>query len=257
MRRERILLRHHWNETNISGGPIVPTSRPQREQWKAAGLCPWCGKQPEPGRKFCRPCLDQQAERYRRHRAAGLCYCGRARAEGRTRCEACLGNNGAAGRARRTGKIAVGLCACGRELRPGKRTCSHCATRGRRREQARRDVGLCRCGKHPATPGMATCEPCREYKAERSRQVRAAAIEGYGGRCVCCGEDDPNTLELDHVNGDGGQHRREVGGAGDGTYKWAIANGFPDRLQLLCGSCHRVKTRTGDCSYRRGLNLRG
>jgi hypothetical protein len=74
---------------------------------------------------------------------------------------------------------------------------------------------------------------------------------GYGGRCACCGEDDPNVLELDHVCGGGNRHRK-ITGVGHLAYRWVVRNDFPqDLFQLLCGNCHNAKTRTGDCSYRR------
>jgi hypothetical protein len=65
-----------------------------------------------------------------------------------------------------------------------------------------------------------------------------------------------NVLELDHVNNDGNAHRRELGGSGERIFKWAIKNGFPPTLQILCANCHKVKTRTGDCSYRREMGAR-
>lgn len=99
------------------------------------------------------------------------------------------------------------------------------------------------------------CGNCHVAKTWRPAGVplskrREKLIKGYGGRCANCHETEPNFLELDHVNNDGAAHRRELGGK-QGVDRWAIKNGFPDRLQLLCANCHEAKTRTGDCTYRK------
>jgi len=67
-------------------------------------------------------------------------------------------------------------------------------------------------------------------------------VEAYGGICVNCGEDELLFLHLDHVNGDGAEHRKIIGRK---LGVWARQNGFPDILQLLCANCNLAKERTG------------
>jgi hypothetical protein len=224
-------------------------NRLERERRKVAGLCYVCGCKPAPGMKTCPACLDRQRKKYAGRRAFGLCiYCGRPAVAGKTGCHRCQRVQRAASKSVRAANAAAGLCFCGAAPpRPGKKTCERCSRRGRASQLRRRAAGLCRCGRHPAVTGHTTCQPCIEYKRSRWEQFRIAVFNGYGGRCACCGENDPNVLELDHVNNDGSSHRQEVGSK---IYKWAFANGFPDRLQVLCANCHRARTRTGDCSYR-------
>lgn len=227
-----------------------------RRQRGAAGLCYGCGKVPEPGKRTCTDCLARDRRRYAELRAAGLCYCGRKPEPGRRRCQVCLGRSSTISQTVRVANVAAGRCFCGGSPRPGKMTCELCAARNLEAAARRRDAGLCRCGKNPPAPGKTTCQSCRDYKAVRLRELREQVVRGYGGCCVNCGEDDPNVLELDHVANDGGKHRRETSGPGNRMYAWAVENGFPARLQLLCASCHLAKTRTGDCSYRRGRRPR-
>lgn len=237
--------------------PVASDSRPhrtsRRAQWRAEGRCCCCGKQPHDGKRTCEACLQRNRKQQAERKASGLCYCGRPKAEGRMRCPNCLESIRQAAKRQRKAKFGPGVCYCGKPSRPNRKTCEHCKQRGVESRARRAAAGLCICGKHPVVEGKRTCQACSDYKAALGREIRERAFQGYGGRCVCCGEDDINTLELDHVNNDGSSHRKELGGAGASTYAWAIDNGFPDRLQLLCGSCHRAKTRLGDCSYRQSI----
>lgn len=223
--------------------------RAERDRRIAEGLCLWCMSKTE-GKKFCPSCLQEQRERYAEHRAKGLCYCGKPRVEGRKRCDACLARSAISGKKQRIKHQDAGLCFCGGKKRRNRKTCDGCAGRWAERVQQRKAAGLCRCGRQAPVEGKANCTICIENKLAFLRERRAKVVDGYGGKCVCCGDDDPNVLELHHVNGDGSSHRREVGS----TWKlqqWAIDNNFPDRVELLCANCHTAKTRTGDCSYRK------
>ena len=95
----------------------------------------------------------------------------------------------------------------------------------------------------------------RQYRLENLEQereqdrlyverVRAEVLAHYGEHCACCGS--TNRLTVDHVNGDGAQHRLELFGSSRssnwlGFYRWIIANNFPDDLQTLCRSCNGSK----------------
>ena len=69
-----------------------------------------------------------------------------------------------------------------------------------------------------------------------------AAQSGYGGKCLFCGEDRPETLVFHHVNGGGAEHRKKAGGSA-GFQKWLIENNFPDDIVLLCANCHLILHR--------------
>jgi hypothetical protein len=44
---------------------------------------------------------------------------------------------------------------------------------------------------------------------------------------------DPDMLCIDHINGGGRAHRREIGGHAS-FYLWLIKNNFPEGYQVLC-----------------------
>lgn len=131
----------------------------------------------------------------------------------------------------------------------------------------------------------AICKPCeaarreewkksdsaaaREYRDRRSDSTfwkkhgalirakrRAAVLEAYGSKCVCCGEDTPEFLTVDHINNDGARHREAIspsdprGGSGTYLYIWLKRHGFPkDNFQLLCWNCNCAKGRYGSCPH--------
>lgn len=69
--------------------------------------------------------------------------------------------------------------------------------------------------------------------------VRASVIEYYGSKCSLCNESNPKLMSLDHLDGNGRAHRKEVLGTDSGSqfYKW-VAKNKPDNLRLLCFNCN-------------------
>ena len=163
----------------------------QTAERRANGMCVKCGKRPPtPGRTRCEPCAEKRrpADRARHHRrtaervALGLCpKCGkRPPAPERSQCAPCLEKENAAGRARD-----ARLRAAGTPRRDPERTREYERKRRRREAETRRAEGLCTaCGKLPATPGRATCEPCLEQRRADDRARYAAGKASgklYGG----------------------------------------------------------------------------
>lgn len=96
-----------------------------------------------------------------------------------------------------------------------------------------------------------SCWSCRSDKPRRNSRLRARLKEArslvvahYGGKCKCCGEEEPLFLAIDHKNDDGSNHRKEIG-RGLPMYRWIIDNGFPDTLQLLCHNCNYGRYANG------------
>jgi len=74
---------------------------------------------------------------------------------------------------------------------------------------------------------------------------RAIVFAHYGERCVCCGSADQ--LTLDHVNGDGKTHRREIGHWRSQFYAYLIREGLPAGYQTLCTRCNTSKGQGAQC----------
>jgi hypothetical protein len=76
------------------------------------------------------------------------------------------------------------------------------------------------------------------YHAER----RKAVLNHYGNRCSWpgCNVTDPDMLQIDHVNGGGLRHRKELGcgpgGSGTTVCAFLIKNNFPPGFRILCAN---------------------
>jgi hypothetical protein len=88
-------------------------------------------------------------------------------------------------------------------------------------------------------------ELSRDSAKKRRHTLRAEAITAYGSVCVGCGEVRPGCLEFDHIHEDGCLHRRSLSSPTQ-LYAWLKNNNYPkDVVQLLCGSCHNLKSYSG------------
>lgn len=79
----------------------------------------------------------------------------------------------------------------------------------------------------------------REYGKTIKNRVMAHYGNGES-KCVSCGFSDINALSIDHVNGNGSSHRKEVGSGGR-FYHWLIRNNYPLGFQVLCYNCNWLK----------------
>ena len=87
------------------------------------------------------------------------------------------------------------------------------------------------------------------------RRVRRMAFEHYGLACVCCGEDRDQFLSMDHINGDGGEHRRTLKGQGvTNIFQWLKAHNYPPGFQTLCFNCNLARGFSGLCHDHESFN---
>lgn len=87
--------------------------------------------------------------------------------------------------------------------------------------------------------------PSRDRARIASRAERLATLNAYGHACVCCGESEERFLAIDHTNGGGGRHRKELGFSGARFYRWLRENGYPPEYQVLCTNCNWGKHVNG------------
>jgi predicted restriction endonuclease len=93
----------------------------------------------------------------------------------------------------------------------------------------------------------------KEYTSEYLRQYVAKYREDvltlYGRKCECCGESNHEFLQVDHINGDGGAHRKAFG-KGHTFYRWLVRQGKRmDDFRLLCSNCNWSHGKWGYCPH--------
>jgi len=217
----------------------------------AAGLCGKCGEPNDNGGSLCDICKEKERVRAKakreRHAAAGSCVnCGRPVSKrSKTKCDHCLAVGAESAKKAAQKRKAVGLCqACGqRAAMDGKTVCKPCSQRmtdlRMKQYYEFKAAGKCpQCGREPAE-GYKQCQRCRDRDTATNARYRREAIDAYGGpECAGCGCKDYEILEIDHIDGGGCKHRRDIG-PGNNIYRWLKANNYPHGFRVLCPTCNK------------------
>ena len=112
---------------------------------------------------------------------------------------------------------------------------------------------LCVKCNQPKTRHKLWCEQSKE-KARISmlseiKRLRSQVIDGYGGKCDCCGEYIEEFLTIDHIYGRKEGEKRP-GYSGWPLYRRLRQMGFPrDGYRLLCYNCNCSRGHRGYCPH--------
>lgn len=85
------------------------------------------------------------------------------------------------------------------------------------------------------------------YARDYSRSKKKKILEAYGNKCECCKVTNFEFLTLDHINGGGYRHRKEV----KNIYAWIIKHNFPKGFRTLCMNCNFALGRYGYCPHQK------
>lgn len=145
---------------------------------------------------------------------------------------------------------------CKRTATPGFRTCKTCrdifnrATEKRRRKNEAE--GLCHWCRDKVSASNKLCDKCIQLRKDRAKAARTliklATLAAYGRVCACCREHRSSMLGIDHINGGGNKHRKQLGlgeSGGKRFYLWLKAQGYPEGYQVLCANCNISKHLNG------------
>ena len=93
-------------------------------------------------------------------------------------------------------------------------------------------------------------ESLRKSRKKFTRKRKEYIIAYYSNntnKCECCNESNIEFLTVDHINGDGAQHRREIGGGH--LYHWLTKNKYPEGFRILCLNCNFSLGQYGYCPH--------
>lgn len=162
------------------------------------------------------------------------------------------------------------LCVdCGKnQPAPEGTRCENCRLkaneyRARKRKKYIEDGKCNNCGASPVSISCKElCNACQEIALLRARELakedKQLVMQHYGNSiCGCCGEKSLDFLTIDHINGEGANHRRELfksrDKCGQKFYRWLIKNDFPPGYQVLCFNCNYGKHINGTCPHRSAI----
>ena len=205
------------------------------KNYKKLGLCERCGKTPVLNKTECDKCIEKRKNKRIAKTLNGVCHCGKPTTNGQYSCDSCL---------KLKQNRRVGKCDCGRILTNGKTRCSNCLKSLKLKRTNRKVNGLCvMCGQK-AIVDKNLCIKCSEsgriIKQKARLQRKLSIQQHYGGKCKRCGETNPDLLCLDHIDNNGTEHRRQIGGSSK-MYAFVIKNNFPKNFRLLCWKCNRLE----------------
>lgn len=87
-------------------------------------------------------------------------------------------------------------------------------------------------------------EKIAAYNKNRRREFKSIVLNKYGNVCTWCGYDDIRALQIDHINNNGAEERKSLGGkqfSGWRFYEYLIKQDLPDGYQTLCANCNQIK----------------
>jgi hypothetical protein len=84
----------------------------------------------------------------------------------------------------------------------------------------------------------------RNYFKRKQIVLAHYGINGVAN-CVRCGNGNIGVLTIDHINGGGNAHRKQIGGSAGHIYYWLMNQYFPEGYQTMCMNCQWLK-RTED-----------
>lgn len=221
---------HAWCATcrpDMAAAQRKPKKEPKQHELKcrSCGRCDVClGLSAPEGMKVCRDCqATKPVEAFARRNDTG----GR-----RNQCMRC-----------RTGSQDWGHCeGCGKAFTKASAGRTHCAAC---RPPVTKPCATCGTSFVGSMEQRRYCSPaCRDgsskaLRATARKSERQRALQAYGGpepRCVCCGEQKPSFLALDHIDGGGHRQRKETGGGG--FWIWLHRNNYPAGFRVLCHNCN-------------------
>ncbi len=228
---------------------------------KSQGQCVQCGGIPKAGRQRCDSCLKLASEKRgslarERFENQQCSECAVQLESKKWRCSECTEKERQRVKRARKKYRALGLCNyCPNPVDAGSIVCVEHRNKRKVNDDKRRAnrtaSQLCTsCGSElPKGASRLTCSACSERNRLGSEQKRRTIFSWYGSGCACCGESNYYFLTLDHVNNDGAQERKQLGGQQQVLSRlWKEQCTLPE-YQLLCYNCNCAKGMRGECPH--------
>lgn len=125
----------------------------------------------------------------------------------------------------------------------------------RRKFRWRKEGKCLRCGADRDRGDRTECLKCRAKGPvglmKNYWEQREQVFAHYGRFCVCCGENEPLFLALDH--GPDAPSRKNNPSQKTNLTKWVVENGFPKGFRILCHNCNMATRYGRTCPHQRDI----
>jgi hypothetical protein len=228
---------------------------------KSQGLCVKCNTPCESERSHCAACLEtartNRAVLYKERAVEGRCAGCNDFLNGRKKfCATCADKDRLRVKRSRDKYKEAGLCHyCPNPREPDSSVCvthreSIKARNIKTRERKIKDRQCERCGAAlPEEWGFLACQKCSNKGRLKTEQKRRTIFGWYGSKCACCGELRFYFLTLDHVNNNGAQERKLLGGQQQVLSRLWKDQQLSTEYQILCYNCNCAKGMYGSCPH--------
>ena len=92
-------------------------------------------------------------------------------------------------------------------------------------------------------------ESVNEKRRNKNKEWKKIVLDHYRTKCACCGETQEEFLTIDHINGNGLQHRKKYKLSGSKIYRWLMRNNYPSGFRVLCYNCNCSLGLIGYCPH--------
>ena len=91
-----------------------------------------------------------------------------------------------------------------------------------------------------------------KFNRENRKKIKLKVLNYYSNnnpKCICCNEIQIEFLCIDHINGNGNEHRKLI--KHEWICTWIVRNNFPIGFQILCFNCNQSKGFYGYCPHKK------
>ena len=93
--------------------------------------------------------------------------------------------------------------------------------------------------------------PAERHETQRKYRyrIKEEVINAYGGKCICCGEQELMFLSIDHVKGGGTKLRKQGKDRAHSLRLRLRRESYPPDFQVLCHNCNQSRGYYGRCPH--------
>lgn len=218
--------------------------------------CDKCKRDAVDNETLCFYCKDKRNARRNKRIADGVCLdCKSLAVQGKRFCQRHIDVKKYKAKDTIEKRMRLGLCVQCKAPSQNQK-CDACKSKRLEHLKQRYEKGFCESCNELRLYNSKYCKYHNDYHINFGKRKRQQVLDAYGGKCVCCNENNPAFLAIDHINNDGSLDRNK-GIRSQQLIIKIIRENFPDKYQILCHNCNTAKHFwPGGCPHQQNENLK-